>query len=120
MNIKKPVRKRSAVTGTLVGVRLQPDQINAIDSWAAKQSPPVTRPEAIRGIIEIGLTFKPSAKPTNRTERSSRARDLASKAVDKLSDPGADPEMRNERRKMLIKGPSEFRETRVDLPKRKS
>jgi hypothetical protein len=57
-NIKKPVRKRSAVTGTLVGVRLQEDQINAIDAWAVQQSPPVTRPEAIRGIIEIGLKSK--------------------------------------------------------------
>ena len=54
-NITKPVRKRSAVTGTLVGVRLQADQIKAIDAWASKQKPPVTRPEAIRGIIELGL-----------------------------------------------------------------
>ena len=41
------VRKRSAVTGTLVGVRLQADQIKAIDAWAVKQNPPVSRPEAI-------------------------------------------------------------------------
>jgi hypothetical protein len=59
-NITKPVRKRSAVTGTLVGVRLQADQIKAIDAWASKQSPPVTRPEAIRGIIELGLKAKKS------------------------------------------------------------
>jgi hypothetical protein len=54
-NIAKPVRKRSAKTGTLVGVRLQPEQIKAIDAWAAKRKPPVTRPEAIRGILELGL-----------------------------------------------------------------
>jgi hypothetical protein len=53
--IAKPVRKRSAKTGTLVGVRLQPEQIKAIDAWAAKRKPPVTRPEAIRGILELGL-----------------------------------------------------------------
>jgi hypothetical protein len=46
---------RSAVTGTLVGVRLQADQIKAIDAWAAKQNPPVTRPEAIRGMIDAML-----------------------------------------------------------------
>ena len=34
------VRKRSAVTGTLVDVRLQADQIKAIDAWAVKQNPP--------------------------------------------------------------------------------
>jgi hypothetical protein len=32
-------------------VRLQVDQIRAIDAWAAKQEPPVTRPEAIRGMM---------------------------------------------------------------------
>jgi hypothetical protein len=54
-NIARPVRKRSAVAGTLVGVRLQAGQINAIDAWAAKQTPPVTRPEAIRGMIDAML-----------------------------------------------------------------
>ena len=41
--------------GTLVGVRLQAGQIKAIDAWAAKQIPPVTRPEAIRGMIDAML-----------------------------------------------------------------
>ena len=54
-NIARPVRKRSAVTGTLVGVRLQAGQIKAIDAWAAKQKPTVTRPEAIRGMIDTML-----------------------------------------------------------------
>ena len=54
-NIAKPVRKRSAKTGKLVGVRLQSEQITAIDAWAAKQVPPVTRPEAIRGMIDSML-----------------------------------------------------------------
>ncbi|SIO65358.1 hypothetical protein SAMN05443247_10547 [Bradyrhizobium erythrophlei] len=54
-NIIKPVRKRSAETGKLVGVRLQSEQIKAIDAWAAKQVPPVTRPEAIRGMVDAML-----------------------------------------------------------------
>ena len=54
-NIKKATRKRSAVTGQLVGVRLQVSQIEAIDAWAGKQEPPVTRPEAIRGMIDAML-----------------------------------------------------------------
>lgn len=54
-NITRPVRKRSAVTGQLVGVRLQSNQLKAIDAWAAKQEPPVTRPEAIRGMIDAML-----------------------------------------------------------------
>ncbi len=39
----------------LVGVRLQSEQIKAIDVWAAKQVLPVTRPEAIRGTIDAML-----------------------------------------------------------------
>jgi hypothetical protein len=38
-----------------VGVRLQAGQIKEIDAWAAKQVPPVTRPEAIRGMIDAML-----------------------------------------------------------------
>ena len=65
-NITKPIRKRSAVPGTLVGVRLQCDQIKAIDAWPTKQSPPVTRPEAIRGMIDAmlhNISKDPGEKP---------------------------------------------------------
>jgi nucleoid-associated protein YgaU len=117
-NITKPVRKRSAVTGTLVGVRLQADQIKAVDAWALKQKPPVTRPEAIRGIIELGLTVKAKAKQPSAA-RAVRAKELATKAIDKIIDASAPPEERAHRRRRLTKGPLEFREDRVDLPKAK-
>ena len=58
VNIAKPVRKRSATTGTLVGVRLQDDELKAVDNWARKQEPPVTRPYAIRRLVELGLKVK--------------------------------------------------------------
>jgi hypothetical protein len=70
-NIVKPVRKRSAKTGTLVGVRLQSEQIEALDAWAAKQVPPVTRPEAIRGMIDAMLHIlskDPGEKPTKKAK----------------------------------------------------
>jgi hypothetical protein len=118
-NITKPVRKRSTVTGTLVGVRLQADQIKAVDAWALKQKPPVTRPEAIRGIIELGLTVKAKATQQPSAARAVRAKELATKAIDKIIDPAAPPEERAQRRRHLTKGPSEFREDRVDLPKAK-
>jgi hypothetical protein len=53
-----PRWKRSAAAGTLVGVRLQEDQLKAIDRWAAEQDPPATRPEAIRRLAELGLKAK--------------------------------------------------------------
>jgi hypothetical protein len=58
VNIAKAARKRSAATGTLVGVRLHDDEIKAIDSWARKQVPPVTPPYAIRRLVELGLKAK--------------------------------------------------------------
>lgn len=70
-NITRPIRKRSAVTGTLVGVRLQARQIEAIDAWAAKQNPPVTRPEAIRGMIDAMLHIlskDPGEKPAKKAK----------------------------------------------------
>ena len=57
-NIAKPVRKRSSATGTLVGVRMQADEIKEIDTWARKQDPPITRPYAIRRLVEFGLKVK--------------------------------------------------------------
>jgi len=68
-NIAKPVRKRSAKTGTLVGVRLQSEQMKAIDAWATKQVPPATRPEAIRGMIDAMLHIiakDPGEKPAKK------------------------------------------------------
>ena len=40
-------RRRPAPTGkgTLVGVRLQPSQLAAVDDWIEKQDAPMTRPE---------------------------------------------------------------------------
>src|ERR1700686_3556551 len=93
-NITKPVRKRSVVTGKLVGVRLQADQLKAVDAWAAKQKPPVTRPEAIRGILELGLTVKSPAKPVSKPGRRLRAQELATKAIAQMIDPSAPPKER--------------------------
>ena len=54
-NIVRPVRKRSAVKGTLIGVRLQAFHLKALDAWIAQQTTPFTRPEAIRAMMETIL-----------------------------------------------------------------
>ena len=53
----------------------QAGQIKAIDAWAAKQVPPVTRPEAIRGMIDAILHIlskdpgeKPGEKPAKKAK----------------------------------------------------
>jgi hypothetical protein len=117
-NITKPVRKRSSATGTLVGVRLQADELKAIDSWAKNQTPPITRPYAIRRLVELGLKVKTEAKLVKRPGRRLRAQELATQAIETIIDPAAPPEERAQRRRRLTKGPTEFREDR-DQPKAK-
>ena len=41
--------------GTLIGVRLQPSHLRALDVWIAQQNAPLTRPEAIRAMMETIL-----------------------------------------------------------------
>jgi hypothetical protein len=80
---------------SLVGVRLQANLIKAIDAWAAKQQPAVTRPEAIRGMIDEMLHIL--------------AKDPGEKPAEKAKIP----------RSRLTPGAPEFREDRVDRPKAK-
>jgi hypothetical protein len=59
--ITKKRRGRPVTTGkgTLIGVRLLDEPLSTLDRWIEKQSEPdLTRPEAIRRLIEIGLKAK--------------------------------------------------------------
>jgi hypothetical protein len=58
VNTKTP-KKRAAVTGDLVGVRVQPDMAKQLDDWRRKQDDLPGRPEAMRRLVEIGLKAKP-------------------------------------------------------------
>jgi len=91
VNIAKPARKRSSVTGTLVGVRLQDDELKAIDKWARKQEPAVTRPYAIRRLVELGLTVNAKGRPKSQDTKR-RANELAGDAIDEMADTAASPE----------------------------
>jgi hypothetical protein len=57
--------------GVLIGVRLQPDALTAVDAWIVRQTEQVTRPEAIRRLLEQALSTTPvtrieSVKPNRR------------------------------------------------------
>jgi hypothetical protein len=52
-------RGRPSTGAESVHLRVLPDQFAAIDAWIAKQKEPeLTRPEAIRRLVEIGLKAK--------------------------------------------------------------
>jgi hypothetical protein len=95
-------------------------QIAKIDAWTAMQAVEISRPEAIRRLVEIGLGKKRKSLPSRlQSARADRAKELASKTIEKIIDPAAPPEERALRRRQLTKGPNEFREDRVDVPKAK-
>jgi hypothetical protein len=59
--ITKKRRGRPVTTGKgmLIGVRLLDDPLAALDGWIAKQrEPDLSRPEAIRRLVELGLKAK--------------------------------------------------------------
>ena len=97
-------------------MRLSDEFIATVDAWAARQDDMPSRSEAIRRLVELGLTVKTKAKQPSAA-RAVRAKELATKAIEKIIDPAAPPEERAQRRRRLTKGQSEFREDRVDLPK---
>lgn len=44
--------KRPGQSGTLIGVRLQPDELDLLDAWIAAHEP-MSRPEAMRRILKL-------------------------------------------------------------------
>jgi hypothetical protein len=98
-------------------VRLPAVLTAAVDKWASDHE--ANRSEAIRRLVELGLKVKTPARSVSNPGRKLRAQELATKTIEKMIDPSAPPEERAQRRRRLTKGPTEFREARVDLPKAK-
>jgi hypothetical protein len=120
-SVKQKVMGRPR-TGTtpFMGFRAEPVIRASIVRWAERQPDMPTLSEAIRRLVEIALKAETPSKPAGKTGRRSRAAELAAKQIEKMIDPSAPSEERDRRKRRLTKGPLEFREDRVDLPKRKS
>ena len=61
--------------GTLVGVRLQPDRLSAIDAWIAKHDTSMSRPEAIRAMLDLVLVIvakDPGEKAAKKTKEKAK------------------------------------------------
>jgi Arc/MetJ-type ribon-helix-helix transcriptional regulator len=96
-------------------IRLSPKLTAAIDNWAEENSVS-SRSEAIRRLLELGLT---ASKPLRRRnlEAASKALELAAQELDKLIDPSTPDEERKMRKRRLLRGPKEFRDMRDDVSK---
>ncbi len=70
INVIKKSRGRPATgQGTLVGVRLQPDQLAALDAWIDIQDASLTRPEAIRAMLTMVTKLVRGSSLPRKTER---------------------------------------------------
>ena len=109
---QKPKKRGPPATGKgeRILVRLQRTPLAALDHWIALQEDRPSRPEAIRRIVEQALAGSPSGPGS--PQRRAKATDLASKRLDKLIDPAAPEEERQQRKRRLLEGPGEFRELR--------
>ena len=146
---KQKIRGRPATGQTpMLGFRATAELRGRIVHWAEFQPDVPKLSEAVRRLVELGLTVKTKARPTGRPSsalvadlaaeaidslgpkvqasrpggklgRKLRAQELATKAIEKIIDPAAPPEERTQRRRRLTKGPPEFRDARIDQPKAK-
>jgi hypothetical protein len=102
--------------------RMPPSLIASVEAWAAAND--TTRSEAIRCLVELGLTVKTERRLKDEgakqpQETKQRARELAIAAVDDMTDTTASPDDQVSRRRRLIKGPEEFIGIRRDRWNRK-
>jgi hypothetical protein len=104
--------------GAPIMVRVQPNQLAALDHWIARQENAPTRPEAIRQLMDFALAGSDSARPTSEATVE-KAAELAARAIEKTADKSQPAKEQQTRKRRLIKGPSEFRDIRRDQPKRK-
>ena len=117
-NAKKSKKMgRPPVDSEAVTVRMTVDALRSLDDWRRGQHDLPGRPEAIRQLVELGLTVKVRPRQPSRAH-AVRAKEMAAKTIDSLIDPAASTEEVANRKRRLLKGPEEFREARVDCVKK--
>jgi hypothetical protein len=100
-----------------VVIRMPTALIDSVDAWGKSNG--AVRSEAIRRLVELGLTVKTRGLSTSKNQKL-RAREIAGKAIDKMTDTTASSEDQATRKKRLLRGPEEFQTVRVDQAKRKT
>ena len=101
-------------------IRLPEKVLALVERWAMSQDDQPPRSQAIRQLVEIGLSKSEAPKRpqvlSTAKQSAARALELAGNAIDKHSDQNASEDERKVRRRKLIQGPSVFRDARKDRP----
>jgi Arc/MetJ-type ribon-helix-helix transcriptional regulator len=113
---KKRGRPPSGGRDPGVHIRLPEEMLKVID--ALSKSDDISRSEAIRRLVELGLTVKGRPRQPSKA-RAETASAMASDQLDQLVDQSASTEQRANRKRRLLKGPEEFQSVRVDRVKQK-
>jgi hypothetical protein len=121
ISAKQKTRGRPATGITpMMGFRAEPAIRAQVVRWAENQPDMPTLSEAIRRLVEIGLSKSEAPKRpkvlSTAKESAARAVELAGDAIDKHSDQNASTDERKVRKRKLIQGPSVFRDARKDRP----
>lgn len=122
MSIKaKPKKRGRPATGRdpMMGFRAAPVLRGSIVKWAENQPDMPTLSEATRRLVELGLTVKSDIVRPSKEGQRARAREMAGVAIDGMTDASARADDQASRKRRLLKGPEEFRESRVDRVKKK-
>lgn len=99
-------------------IRLPEAVLASVERWAMHQEDQPPRSQAIRRLVELGLSKasvprSPRVLSTSK-QGAARAAELAAKMIDKRMDPNAPAEEREVRKRKLLQGPSVFRDARKD------
>jgi hypothetical protein len=96
-----------------MGFRAPPALRASIARWAETQPDSPSLSEAVRRLVETGLTVRQQSR-RQRSPKAARANEMASRQLDRLADKTATAEEQASRKRRLLKGPEEFQGMRVD------
>ncbi|MBR0828886.1 hypothetical protein JQ596_25460 [Bradyrhizobium manausense] len=111
-----PLRRRTGLDA-VSAVKMSEDLTAAVDAWAEAHR--LTRSDAIRALVEIGLRAAPVTHPVNHPVAAypTEIEELAVRQIGEMLDPALPADERERRIRRLTEGPPEFSRERIDLRK---
>ena len=115
-NSDRPIRRPSADRDAVSAVKMSEGMTAEVDAWAEAHD--MTRSDAIRQLVQLGLNVAASTPPPASARRDPvDIEGLAVRQIDQLLDPSLPTAERERRIRRLTEGPPEFADERIDLPK---
>jgi hypothetical protein len=93
---KKRIGRPAIGIGTQIGMRWRDHELTAIDTWRQNQPDELSRTEAIRRLVEIGLSHSHKRDRLSHEARA-KASAMAGEIVDQLTDAAAPVEEQEKR-----------------------